>query len=205
MRKLLLGLLLSSQPLLGVTYRFPKVIPASTLTIPIIGEISRESLPLAGLVLAYPGNDIHMTIDSPGGSIFAMSAILRAMEHRKANGATITCIVNGMAASAAFTILTHCTKRIVIEHSYLLFHDARVILPTGTVVDRALAKELYEDLDRMYHSELARLLRDLPMDKDLVKLHYDNETFFEATELEALMQDHQWMEVYPALRLVDTP
>jgi len=68
---------------------------------------------------------IVLVIDSPGGSIPAGWAIVKAMEKSKA---PITCVVDGTAASMAFVVLEGCDIRLMTPRSQLMMHEAAVIV-----------------------------------------------------------------------------
>ncbi len=67
---------------------------------------------------------IVVDIDSPGGSVGTMLGIMETMKDARAQGMTIHCRVDGMAASAAAVIFeTSCDVREMTPTSALLFHE----------------------------------------------------------------------------------
>ena len=67
---------------------------------------------------------IHVTIDSPGGSVNTMFGIIDLMREGQANGMKVRCTVRGMAASAAFIILeAGCQDRAMTRGSQLMVHE----------------------------------------------------------------------------------
>lgn len=69
-----------------------------------------------------PDKDIHLYINSPGGSISAMFAVYDTMQYIKPDVETI---VMGQAASAAAVLLASGTKgkRFALPHSRVLIHQ----------------------------------------------------------------------------------
>ena len=69
-----------------------------------------------------PGKDIHMYINSPGGSVSAGLAIYDTMQYIKCDVSTI-CI--GMAASMGAFLLAGCTKgkRMALPNSEIMIHQ----------------------------------------------------------------------------------
>lgn len=70
---------------------------------------------------ACKGRRVAVEINSPGGSLFAALEIQKAIErHDKA----VICVVDGMAASAAFVTLQSCATRYATDRSLLMAHHA---------------------------------------------------------------------------------
>jgi len=67
------------------------------------------------------GKEIHLHINSPGGSVFDGLAISAAIKDHKA---TVTGKVDGMAASAASFILQACNSREIGRNAQVMIHDA---------------------------------------------------------------------------------
>ncbi|MCB0272582.1 MAG: ATP-dependent Clp endopeptidase proteolytic subunit ClpP [Bdellovibrionales bacterium] len=69
-----------------------------------------------------PEKDIHLYINSPGGSVYAGLAIYDTMQHVKPNVSTF-CL--GMAASMAAVLLAsgHKSKRFALPHSRVMIHQ----------------------------------------------------------------------------------
>lgn len=67
---------------------------------------------------------VHMTINSPGGSVTTMFEIIELMRDLTRQDLPVTCTVKGMAASAAAIILeAGCSTREMTADSQLLFHE----------------------------------------------------------------------------------
>lgn len=72
------------------------------------------------LEMESPSKDIHLYINSPGGSIMAGLAIYDIMQFIKCNVHTY-CI--GMAASMGSLLLTAGTKRFILPHARVMIHQ----------------------------------------------------------------------------------
>lgn len=121
----------------------------------VTGEINDY---MADLVIAQllflesedPDKDIHMYINSPGGSVSAGMAIYDTMQYIKPDVSTI-CM--GMAASMASVLLTAGTKgkRYALPHSRVMIHQ-----PLGGAEGQATeieihAREILRIRDEMNH------------------------------------------------------
>ncbi len=90
---------------------------------PITDEISNLVMAqLLHLESEDPEKDIHLYINSPGGSITALFAIYDTMEYIRPD---LTTICMGQAASAAAVLLAAGTKgkRFALPHSRVLLHQ----------------------------------------------------------------------------------
>jgi ATP-dependent Clp protease protease subunit len=89
-----------------------------------------------------PDKDIHMYINSPGGSTYALMAIYDTMQFVKPDVATY-CM--GLAASAAAVILSAGAKgkRFALPHSRVMIHQPHVSGLAGQATDIEIhAKEI---------------------------------------------------------------
>jgi ATP-dependent Clp protease, protease subunit len=110
-----------------------------------------------------PEKDIHLNINSPGGSGTALLSIYDTMQHVRADVST-TCV--GQAASAAAVILAAGAmgKRFALPHSRILIHQphgelggqaadieihAREILRQRRLIDEILARHTGQPLDKL--------------------------------------------------------
>ncbi len=84
-----------------------------------------------------PSSDIHLYINSPGGSFMAMMAIYDTMQFVAADVATL-CV--GQAASAAATLLAAGArgKRAVLPHARVLLHQPHTDGKRGAMSDLAV-------------------------------------------------------------------
>lgn len=92
------------------------------LTIPLLGPIDSDSADVFVRTLeACKGKRVVVEINSPGGSLFAAMEMQKAIER---HSAAVFCVVDGMAASAAFVTLQSCTSRYATARSLLMAHHA---------------------------------------------------------------------------------
>ena len=110
-----------------------------------------------------PDKDIHLYINSPGGSISSIFAIYDTMQYIKPDVETL---VMGQAASAAAVLLASGTqgKRFGLPHSRVLIHQphggaegqavdieiqAREIIRYRQLLDQLLAQHTGQDVDKI--------------------------------------------------------
>ena len=123
----------------------------------VTGEINDN---MANVVIAQllflesedPDKDIHMYINSPGGSVSAGLAIYDTMQYIKCDVSTI-CM--GMAASMASVLLTAGTrgKRFVLPYSRVMIHQ-----PLGGVQGQATEIEIHAREILRIREELNQIL-----------------------------------------------
>ena len=92
---------------------------------------------LLHLAAAEPSRDIHLYLNSPGGSYTAMTAILDTMEFVAPDVATL-CV--GQAAACAAVLLAAGTpgKRGVLRHARVMLHQPESGLRRGSLSDLAV-------------------------------------------------------------------
>jgi ATP-dependent Clp protease, protease subunit len=110
-----------------------------------------------------PEKDIHLYINSPGGSGTALLSIYDTMQHVRADVST-TCV--GQAASAAAVLLSAgaAGKRFALPHSRILIHQphgelggqaadieihAKEILRQRRLIDEIMARHTGQPLDKI--------------------------------------------------------
>jgi len=110
-----------------------------------------------------PDKDIHLYINSPGGSISSMFAVYDTMMYIKPDVETL---VMGQAASAAAVLLASGTKgkRFALPHSRVLIHQphggaegqavdieiqAREIIRYRELLDKLLAQHTGQDVNKI--------------------------------------------------------
>ncbi len=92
------------------------------------GEINDDSAGKFIMDLKAAALDHHsvtIRIDSPGGSVMSMFAMEQAMEDARKDGARLTCVVDTLAASAAFYVLQDCDIRVTVDRGVLLAHGVQ--------------------------------------------------------------------------------
>jgi ATP-dependent Clp protease protease subunit len=92
---------------------------------------------LLHLAAVQPGQDIHLYINSPGGSITAVLAIYDTIRYIAPDVATL-CV--GQASSSAALLLAAGApgKRAVLEHARILLHQPHAEVSRGSMSDLAL-------------------------------------------------------------------
>lgn len=92
----------------------------------VVGRLDRHTAHATALRLLHRRSDaVVLVIDSPGGGLESsvqLAATMLLLRHKA--GVNITCLVSGTAGSAAFTVLQHCTRRLVAPNARLLQHRA---------------------------------------------------------------------------------
>jgi ATP-dependent Clp protease protease subunit len=116
-----------------------------------------------------PDKDVHMYINSPGGSTYALMAIYDTMQFIKPDVATY-CM--GLAASAAAVILSAGAKgkRFALPHSRVMIHQPHVSGLAGQATDIEIhAKEILktrEDINAILAKHTGKSLEVVSMDTD---------------------------------------
>lgn len=125
-----------------------------------------------------PDKDIHLYINSPGGSISAMFAVYDTMQYIKPDVETI---VMGQAASAAAVLLASGTKgkRYALPHSRVLIHQ-----PHGGAEGQAVDIEIQAREIIRYRELLDQLLSE-HTGQSLEKISKDTDRDFIMTAQEA--------------------
>lgn len=124
--------------------------------------------------------EIFIIIDSGGGSLQAGSILVDRIKAAKYRGVTVNCIVDGMAASMALILMSHCSERYGMFGSYIMWHSAA-----------------YGGLMNINDRAATKLLEELAMINDTIwsetrvyfwpwyfREHYKNETLLPVTEIE---------------------
>lgn len=96
----------------------------------IFNEVMLENL--TKKIMTYTGDEIYIYLDSPGGSVFAMTRMAGIMKSSKIK---FICVAR-FAASAAFSTLQAC--------------DERYILPDGVIMQHNAAGMFWGELPRVY-------------------------------------------------------
>jgi len=94
-------------------------------------------------------SDVTLHFDSPGGELRAMMAFASLMRHTQLGGTRITCVVDGMAASAGLYLLEVCDVRIARPGSMYLAHGVSAETSGNAEDLRKLANEM-DQLTHLY-------------------------------------------------------
>ena len=92
---------------------------------------------LLHLAAVQPAHDIHLYINSPGGSFTAMMAIYDTMQYVSPDVATL-CVGQAASSSAILLAAGAPGKRAVLEHARVLLHQPHTELSRGSMSDLAL-------------------------------------------------------------------
>ena len=148
----------------------------------LVGQVEDH---MANLIVAQmlflesenPDKDIHLYINSPGGSVSAGLAIYDTMQFIKPDVSTM-CI--GMAASMGALLLTGgaAGKRYCLPHSRMMIHQ-----PLGGVQGQASDIEIHAKEMLLVRDRLNRIMsHHTGQDMDQVKLDTDRDNFMSADE-----------------------
>ena len=96
--------------------------PAKVYIYDEIGYWGTTAKDFAAQLGEIDATEIHLHINSPGGSVFDGLAIGAAIKEHKA---TVIGKVDGMAASAASFILQYCDTREISRNAQVMIHDAK--------------------------------------------------------------------------------
>ncbi|MEL6893053.1 MAG: ATP-dependent Clp protease proteolytic subunit [Actinomycetota bacterium] len=124
---------------------------------------------LLHLAAAAPERDIHLYVNSPGGSSTAALAIYDTMRFI---GPDVSTLCVGQAASSAAILLAAGApgKRAVLEHARVLLHQPVTDVTRGALSDLALeAKELTrvrEEAEELLAAHTGRSIEQLRADTD---------------------------------------
>ena len=127
-----------------------------------------------------PGKDIHLYINSPGGSVTAGMAIYDTMQYIKCDVSTI-CM--GMAASMGAFLLSGGTpgKRLALPHSTIMIHQ-----PSGGVQGQATEIQIVADRIQYTKNMLNQILAantGQPLEK--IALDTERDFYMSAEEAKA--------------------
>lgn len=107
--------------LFGGAEQEPAVCPTDGLLRLTEGIDDESADKLIRTLEACKGRRVALEIDSPGGSVFAAIKLQKAIER---HDRPVLCVVDGLAASAAFVTLQSCTSRYATARSMLMAHTA---------------------------------------------------------------------------------
>ena len=115
-------------------------------------EYCQEVIEVLNKVQAYDslvGQEkyIRFTLNTPGGSIFALFGLIEKIEALKELGYTIHTHVAGMAASCGFILYISGNYRTISQFGYLLNHQGSS-MTHGTVRDMEVSLDLTKKLDK---------------------------------------------------------
>lgn len=124
---------------------------------------------------------VDLIIDSPGGEVLTGRLFINYMFAAQALGTKIRCFVPHMAASMAFSILTHCDQRYVLSNAVLLWHRAATMLgggfmSSGTRLDGMQAAAIARDLLTIDEIIVDELTSTLHLPEEEIMYHLNQQT-----------------------------
>lgn len=111
-------------------------------------------------IKACADRPVVVEVNSPGGSVFGALEIQKAIERHPH---AVVCLVDGIAASAAFTTLQACDVRLMTNRSILMVHHAS-IPANGQVEQHDNAAAALRALDRGMILHCAKRMGMVPED-----------------------------------------
>lgn len=90
---------------------------------------------------------IKITLNTPGGSIFALFGLIEKIEAMKAKGYKVHTHCAGMAASCGFILFVSGNYRTISQFGYLLNHQGSS-MTGGTLKDMEISLDLSRKLDK---------------------------------------------------------
>lgn len=118
--------------------------PVCTGLVKLTGQIGDPS-DLQDALEACKDRAVVLEINSPGGSIFGAIEMQKAIERHPY---PVICVVDGMAASAAFVTLQSCDMRLMTPRSILMAHHASLSGAGGKSEDLENAANALRAVDR---------------------------------------------------------
>ena len=133
---------------------------------------------------------IILSIRSPGGDMIAAMALCSVIKTVQKLGTPVIGVVNGIAYSAGFMIMTACQYRYMLPHSHAMSHEAKTGI-SGTMTGMKYKQAMLNDYDDMGLESL------LEIEKDICESEAYKE-FLERNEYqkyEVLMSDNQGVKL----------
>lgn len=142
-----------------------------------------------------PAASLDLLIDSPGGDAVAMQQITAAMDWAKAQGVELNCLVHGLAASAAFTVLADCSHRYALPKALMLFHQAKVTLDGQGAAKAGQLQEVANELNALNEELLKFLSKHMHASVEKLRPIFNAERFLTVKELQSIAGDDFIQEV----------
>jgi len=151
----------------------------------LYGEISSESWygdevtpkEFAQDIYSLEGVDLTIRINSPGGDVFAATAIYNILKRYQGN---VTCYIDGLAASAATIVAMGADKVVMPNNALFMIHN-----PATLCIDFVTAEDLEKmknALDAVKNSILEAYSGKCKLTKDEISKLMDAETWMSAKE-----------------------
>lgn len=128
-----------------------------------------------------PNEELQISINSPGGSVYGGIAIANMIRQLSANGHKTTAFVEGLAASIASVIMCACDKVVLGESSLIMIHNCWSIVQGDA---NTLRKEA-DSMDVMNDAIISFYRSKFDLIPETLKSLMDQETWFSGKEAEA--------------------
>ena len=128
-----------------------------------------------------PNEELQISINSPGGSVYGGIAIANMIRQLSANGHKTTAFVEGLAASIASVIMCACDKVVLGESSLIMIHNCWSIVQGDA---NTLRKEA-DSMDVMNDAIISFYRSKFDLTPETLKSLMDQETWFSGKEAEA--------------------
>lgn len=129
--------------------------------------------------------EVHLIINSPGGSVGDGFSLLNRMDAAKKRGVKIHCYVPEIAASMAFQILLHCDTRYALPRAGLLWHRVSVQVRNASV-NALVATDLVRELLSVDRLIIEDLKQNVNAPVGVIVYHLNHETMHLAQDLNTL-------------------
>lgn len=125
-----------------------------------------------------PNEELQISINSPGGSVYGGIAIANMIRQLSANGHKTTAFVEGLAASIASVIMCACDKVVLGESSLIMIHNCWSIVQGDA---NTLRKEA-DSMDVMNDAIISFYCSKFDLSPEKLKSLMDQETWFSGKE-----------------------
>lgn len=130
---------------------------------------------------SFQGKALTLRINSNGGSVFAAHAIHNLI---KAYKGKVTCVIDGIAASAATIIAMAADKIVMPANSMMMIHDPMVC------INGPLNAE-----------DMTKLISELKPIKDSIIAAYKKRCSLSVEELDTMMKESTWLTASECLKI----
>lgn len=127
-----------------------------------------------------PNEELQISINSPGGSVYGGIAIANMIRQLSANGHKTTAFVEGLAASIASVIMCACDKVVLGESSLIMIHNCWSIVQGDA---NTLRKEA-DSMDVLNDAIISFYRSKFDLSSETLKNLMDQETWFSGKEAE---------------------
>lgn len=171
----------------------PAVDPTKALVIgtPIAGATMKAPMQyLIKTAVEGTTKEVHMVINSPGGSVASGEVFINLMKLAQSKGTKFVCYVPQLAASMAFSILMQCDERYSLSTAGLLWHRARIsfggsLFGGDTVLTGPQLVNMGDELLDTDNNTMSELIRKLGKEINPARIafHFEQETMHSGISL----------------------